>query len=70
MKTGIDKLRYGLATLAVIMVLVFQAGEANSNHHRPIKKLPPQSVYQKMRQKMMRFGFFGNQILLGEARQK
>jgi hypothetical protein len=70
MKNGIDKLRYGMATLAVVVVLVFQVGEASSNQNRPIKPQPPQSVYQKMRQKMMRFGLFGNQILLGNARQK
>lgn len=70
MKTGTDKIRYVVATLCVIVVLVFQAGEANSNHTKYVKKQPAQSVYQKMRQKMMRFGLFGNQILLGEAKQK
>jgi len=70
MKNGIDKLRYALSTLAVIVALVFQVEEVRSNHNRPIKKQPVQSVYQKMRQKMMRFGLFGNQILLRNARQK
>ncbi len=72
MKNGIDKLRYGMATLAVIVVLVFQVGEARSNQHRPIKPQPQpyQSVYKKVMQKMMRFGLFGNQILLGKTRQK
>jgi hypothetical protein len=70
MKNGIDKLRYGMATLAVIVVLVFQVGEARSNQHRPIKPQPYQSVYKKVIRKMMRFGLFGNQILLGKTRQK
>jgi len=70
MKTGIDKLRYVFATLCVIVVLIFKAGEATSRHAKSMNKQTSTSVYQKMRQKMMRFGLFGNQILLGAVKQK
>jgi hypothetical protein len=64
MKIGIDNIRYVIATLVLILVMVFQAGEATSKSARTVKKQSLNPVNQKMKLKMMRFGLFGNQILL------